>query len=149
MNQKADTNVDYGKKLAKKARLRYVSDDDAGYTRQRNGSGFRYLNSRGHPLRDNKQLERITGLVIPPAWEQVWICRFGNGHLQATGYDSKQCKQYLYHPRWQEAANLEKFALLGDFGKVRRCWATRKPRRANITFTRVSWKATKRENFRG
>jgi DNA topoisomerase-1 len=104
--------------LARDAGLRYVLDDEAGYSRVRNGTGFKYFACDGKVLRDRKTRERIEGLVIPPAWKQVWICRFGNGHLQATGYDSRKRKQYLYHPRWQEAANLEKFARLGDFGRA-------------------------------
>ena len=104
--------------LARHAHLRYVSDEEAGYTRRRNGSGFQYLNVRRKPLRDETQVDRIKGLVIPPAWEKVWICRFENGHLQATGYDVRERKQYLYHQSWQEAANLYKFERLANFGKL-------------------------------
>jgi DNA topoisomerase I len=106
----------YGQKLARQAGLRYVLDDDKGYSRELNGSGYKYLNCQGRVLRGKKVRERIEGLVIPPAWKDVWICRFDNGHLQVTGYDSRKRKQYLYHPRWQEVANLEKFARLGEFG---------------------------------
>jgi DNA topoisomerase-1 len=104
--------------LAKHAHLKYVSDEEPGYSRRRIGSGFQYLNCRRKPLRDENQIERIKGLVIPPAWEKVWICRFENGHLQATGYDVRERKQYLYHQNWQEAANLYKFDRLADFGKL-------------------------------
>jgi DNA topoisomerase I len=118
MKQAITGKNDYGAELARLAQLRYVSDEQTGYSRQLNGSGFKYLNSAGRELRDKRQIERITGLVIPPAWKQVWICRFADGHLQATGFDSRKRKQYLYHPRWQETANLAKFARLRDFGKV-------------------------------
>jgi DNA topoisomerase I len=104
--------------LAKHAHLKYVSDEEPGYTRRRNGGGFRYLNCRGKPLRSKDHTERIKSLVIPPAWEKVWICRFENGHLQATGYDVRERKQYLYHQNWQEAANRYKFERLTNFGNL-------------------------------
>lgn len=117
MTQNVATKANNGAELARRIHLRYVSDEQAGFSRKRNGSGFKYLNCTGKVLRDKKQIDRIASLVIPPAWKEVWICRFANGHLQATGYDSRKRKQYLYHPRWQEAANLDKFARLQDFGK--------------------------------
>jgi DNA topoisomerase I len=40
--------------------------------------------------------------VIPPAWKDVWICPFANGHLQAVGTDAAGRRQYLYHPAWRE-----------------------------------------------
>src|SRR5690606_28983902 len=57
-------------------------------------------------------------LVIPPAWTDVWICRTADGHLQATGRDTRERKQYLYHERWGEISNLEKFARLHAFGRA-------------------------------
>lgn len=61
---------------------------------------------------------RIKHLVIPPAWQNVWICRLENGHLQATGFDTKNRKQYKYHPDWNKLRNQTKFYRLHDFGKV-------------------------------
>src|SRR5689334_19753444 len=87
--------------LAKLARLRYVEDQCTGFARRRNGHGFVYLNCRGAVLRDPRHISRIESLVIPPAWQDVWICSYSNGHLQATGRDSRRRKQYLYHERWQ------------------------------------------------
>jgi DNA topoisomerase-1 len=104
--------------LARLARLRYVSDGDPGYTRQRNGHGFAYLNARGARLRDSRKLDRLEQLSIPPAWTDVWICRFATGHLQATGHDDRNRKQYLYHERWREVANLAKFIRIEQFGQV-------------------------------
>jgi DNA topoisomerase I len=46
---------------------------------------------------------------VPPAWEDVWICPYPGGHIQATGVDAAGRKQYLYHPRWRELRDLEKF----------------------------------------
>ncbi len=69
-------------------------------------------------IRDPKQLERIRRLVIPPAWQQVWICPLENGHLQATGTDIKKRKQYKYHPLWNTLRNQTKFYRLHSFGKA-------------------------------
>ena len=99
-------------------RLRYVSDQLGGYTRKANGHGFVYFNCRGVRIRDDRLIERINSLAIPPAWREVWICRSGKGHLQATGRDARKRKQYLYHQRWGEISNLAKFWRLRDFGKA-------------------------------
>src|SRR5688572_16641246 len=88
--------------IARRARLRYVSDSEPGFSRQRRGRGFAYLSTNGKPLADARHLERISALAIPPAWTEVWICRFAKGHLQATGRDNRGRKQYIYHVRWQE-----------------------------------------------
>ena len=66
--------------LAKLARLRYVCDQDGGFTRRRNGKGFVYVDARGGLLRDPRKIKRIESLVIPPAWRDVWICATSNGH---------------------------------------------------------------------
>ncbi|MDQ3627517.1 MAG: DNA topoisomerase IB [Actinomycetota bacterium] len=82
------------------ARLRSVSVSDAGWTRRRSGRGFIYLDERGERLPD-PSVERVKALVIPPAWRDVWICRYANGHVQATGIDAAGRLQYLYHPDWR------------------------------------------------
>jgi DNA topoisomerase-1 len=128
------------RELAKLAHLRYVSDGKPGYYRRVNGHGFLYFTSRHGRLRDPRELERIEQLAIPPAWTDVWICRFANGHLQATGHDDRKRKQYLYHERWREAANLAKFVRIGEFGqllpKIRRAIA-RDLSGTQLTRTRV------------
>src|SRR6188472_1320928 len=73
--------------MAKAAGLRYVSDQQAGYRRRRSGRGFTYYDWTGKVVRDPKLRERFTQLVIPPAWNDVWICRQENGHILATGRD--------------------------------------------------------------
>jgi len=98
--------------LAQLARLRYVTDEQPGFTRRRNGSGVIYLTSRGRRVRDSRVAQRIDALAIPPAWSDVWICRYVDGHLQATGRDDRLRKQYIYHDRWREFANLAKFLRL-------------------------------------
>ncbi len=96
--------------------LVYVSNSSAGFTRKRNGSEFFYFegNKRIH---DKEQLSRIKSLVLPPAWENVWICKIPNGHLQATGYDKMNRKQYRYHPLWMNIRNQAKFYRLKEFGE--------------------------------
>ena len=111
---KANATVE---QLAALARLRYVSDQQSGYSRKRAGTSFRYF-AAGRQLRDTHRVARIDALAIPPAWRDVWICRLSNGHLQATGRDSRKRKQYRYHERWSEISNLAKFARLEAFGKV-------------------------------
>jgi DNA topoisomerase-1 len=98
--------------LARLARLQYVLDEEAGFARQTNGSGFYYLNGNGRRLRDPQQIKRIETLAIPPAWTDVWICRMPTGHLQATGRDVRGRKQYIYHEHWREISNLAKFLRL-------------------------------------
>ncbi|WP_228975767.1 DNA topoisomerase IB [Streptomyces sp. DH12] len=82
-------------------RLAHVRPTDPGYTRLRHGRGFRYLDTAGRPLRDPAELDRVKGLVIPPAWRDVWICARRNGHLQAVGTDAAGRRQYLYHPAFR------------------------------------------------
>ncbi|SFJ50121.1 DNA topoisomerase IB [Planctomicrobium piriforme] len=104
--------------IASQARLVYISSQIAGYTRQQRGSGFVYFCPDGSLVKDAAILGRIAALVIPPAWTDVWICRRPRGHLQATGRDQRGRKQYIYHARWQAAANLEKFANLQNLGET-------------------------------
>jgi DNA topoisomerase I len=103
---------------AKGAGLRYVSHHVEGIHRQRRGKGFVYTNSRGKPVRDAKTLARICSLVIPPAWQNVWICRDARGHIQAVGEDKRGRKQYRYHPEWRKVRNESKYDRLIDFAKV-------------------------------
>lgn len=95
---------------AKSAGLRYVSDEKPGITRKRKGrSGFAYVDARGKKVRDPDTLLRIRQLVIPPAWEQVWISPDERGHIQAAGRDQRGRKQYRYHPKWREVRDETKY----------------------------------------
>jgi DNA topoisomerase-1 len=105
-------------KAAKAARLRYVMDDAPGFSRQKQGKHFRYLNAEGEIIRDEDEIERIEKLRIPPAWTDVWISPYPNGHIQATGRDAKGRKQYRYHERWMQQRNLVKFSRMIAFGKA-------------------------------
>src|SRR5438552_13937397 len=115
-NEFIEITKDYSR-TAEVARLIYVSDKEEGIVRIKKGSGFSYR-FKNALLKDKKQLERIKKLVLPPAWENVWICYYENGHLQATGYDTKNRKQYRYHALWNALRNETKFHRLYEFGKV-------------------------------
>ncbi|AKQ45450.1 DNA topoisomerase I [Rufibacter radiotolerans] len=101
---------------AQQAGLRYFPDTKPGITRQQKGKKVTYLTAKGEPVTDDKILDRIQKLVIPPAWTDVWISPSANGHLQATGRDEKGRKQYLYHPQWQATRSLNKFGRMLTFG---------------------------------
>jgi DNA topoisomerase-1 len=103
---------------AKEAGLRYVYSDRSGITRHRAGKGFFYRDTEGERITDKKTLERIKSLAIPPAWEDVWICPSPNGHLQATGRDTRNRKQYRYHPKWREVRDETKYEHMMAFGKA-------------------------------
>ncbi|KUH89378.1 MULTISPECIES: DNA topoisomerase IB [unclassified Mycobacterium] len=90
-------------------RLRRSVVRGPGLRRVRRGRGFSYYQPDGTPLTDEATLQRIKDLVIPPAWKKVWICPYPNGHIQAVGTDAAGRRQYLYHQRWQEERNEEKF----------------------------------------
>lgn len=90
-------------------RLRRSTVRGPGIRRVRRGRGFSYQEPDGSPVTDAATLQRIKDLVIPPAWKKVWICPYPNGHIQAVGTDAAGRRQYLYHQKWQEERNEEKF----------------------------------------
>lgn len=103
---------------ARLAGLRYFLDDRPGITRRSSRGGFRYFTPKGAPVRDEAVLKRIRSLAIPPAWTAVWICPRDDGHLQATGRDARDRKQYRYHPRWREARDETKFTRMAAFAQA-------------------------------
>lgn len=104
-------------KSAEAVNLVYVRDTVPGIKRVKRGRDFIYLH-KNKPVKDPAILSRIKSLVIPPAWENVWICTLTNGHLQATGVDVKKRKQYKYHSSWSDLRNQTKFYRLLEFGKA-------------------------------
>lgn len=104
--------------MAKAAGLRYVSDAQPGYTRRRRGRGFSYYDWKGQPVDDLNLRNRFNQFVIPPAWRDVWICRYENGHILAVGRDEAGRKQYIYHPAWAEVRNQVKYSKLLAFGEA-------------------------------
>jgi len=103
---------------AEEAGLRYVSDDRPGYTRKAKGDDFDWLDADGEPIRDEQRLLRIKRLAIPPAWTEVWVSPLANGHIQATGRDARGRKQYVYHDRWREVRDENKYDRIISFGKT-------------------------------
>jgi DNA topoisomerase-1 len=103
--------------LAERAQLRYVSDEEPGITRRKRGKGYSLLGPDGSAVAEIDRA-RIHGLAIPPAWIDVWICQDERGHLQATGRDAAERKQYIYHSDWDEVRDEAKFDRLAPFGKA-------------------------------
>ncbi len=99
------------------ARLKRADCSEAGLRRRRRGKGFEFLDQDGTRLTDEETIARIRELVLPPAWEHVWICPYPNGHIQATGIDARGRKQYRYHDRWRQRRDQEKFDEMIDFAK--------------------------------
>lgn len=100
----------------KDAQLRYIDSSIPGISRKKSGAGFQYFDSSGKVV--NKSiLDRIKELKIPPGWKGVWVCPSATGYLQATGLDDKGRKQYIYHPRWRQACQENKFNKLPDFAR--------------------------------
>jgi DNA topoisomerase-1 len=102
----------------RRARLRRSDCSADGLHRVRRGKGFSYVDDDGNPYRDPEDILRIKQLAIPPAWENVWICRDPLGHLQATGVDAAGRKQYRYHDHWRELRDRQKFDHMVDFARA-------------------------------
>ena len=106
-------------------RLRRSTLDKPGLTRKRRGKGFAYYDSDGELLTDEKTLQRVKDLVIPPAWKKVWISPHPNGHIQAVGTDAAGRRQYIYHQAWQEERAEEKFDRVLDLSLQLPQWRAR------------------------
>lgn len=106
------------KTCARLVGLEYIEGEAYGYTRQARGTGFTYLDSRNQIVADKDLKQRITELVIPPAWKEVWICPSDNGHVLATGVDENGRKQYIYHPKWRTMRDLIKFYRMIIFARA-------------------------------
>jgi DNA topoisomerase I len=114
------------REVARASGLRYASDSRPGFSRRRAGRGFTFRDVDGATIRDPEVLDRIRSIAIPPAWTDVWICPWPNGHLQATGRDARGRKQYRYHARWRARRGSENFGRMVDFARAlprirRRC----------------------------
>lgn len=98
--------------------LVYSADTEPGIRREARGDGFAYRDANGRLVRNKTTLKRIGALVLPPAWQQVWICANPDGHLQATGKDARGRKQYRYHPAWVAERDANKFDALETFARA-------------------------------
>jgi DNA topoisomerase I len=99
-------------------RLKRADCSGPGIRRRGRGKGFEYLDAEGRRVAEPSVLERIRELAIPPAWEDVWICPYPMGHIQATGTDAAGRKQYRYHDRWRERRDAQKFEEMIDFART-------------------------------
>ena len=100
------------------SRLRRSDCSGPGLRRRRHGRGFVYVDPEGGRVEDPEVVQRIHELAIPPAWEDVWICPYPGGHIQATGIDAAGRKQYLYHPRWRARRDQQKFDDMVAFARA-------------------------------
>ncbi|MGH9297790.1 MAG: DNA topoisomerase IB, partial [Acidimicrobiales bacterium] len=100
------------------ARLRRSDLSQPGIERRRRGRGFSYHHPGGGRVDDAETLERIAHLAVPPAWTDVWISPWPNGHIQATGTDAAGRRQYRYHDEWRRKRDLEKFERMVGFAKA-------------------------------
>ncbi|MFI7481819.1 DNA topoisomerase IB [Kocuria sp. M1R5S2] len=101
---------------SRRPRLRRSNCHRPGITRRGHGTGFSYRGPDGTRVQDPEELARIRGLAVPPAWKDVWISPLPNGHIQATGVDDAGRRQYIYHPRWRELKDREKFDRVLELG---------------------------------
>jgi DNA topoisomerase-1 len=130
---------------AEAAGLRYVSDARPGIQRTKSSKGFTYTRADGSRLTDAAVLRRIKSLAVPPAWTDVWICSFTDGHIQATGRDARGRKQYRYHPRFRQLRESTKYEHVVAFadalprirGRVREHMALRGLPREKVVATVV------------
>jgi len=100
------------------ARTRRSDCHGPGIRRVRRGRGFSYHRADGTAVTEPDVLSRIRDLAIPPAWRDVWICPWPNGHIQAAGTDDAGRRQYLYHADWRRRRDAEKFARVRSFGRA-------------------------------
>ncbi|WP_411373995.1 DNA topoisomerase IB [Arthrobacter sp. MPF02] len=90
-------------------RLRRSNASGRGYRRIASGKGFSYRDLDGSTVPQGPVRERLESIGIPPAWTDVWIAPFENGHIQATGVDGVGRRQYIYHPEWRARKDRLKF----------------------------------------
>ncbi|WP_316805512.1 DNA topoisomerase IB [Pedobacter nototheniae] len=107
-----------GKDVVKASGLVYVTDAMPGIYRKGKAGKFFYEDKEGHKITDEKHLDRIKALVIPPAWQNVWIANKPNAYLQVTGMDAAGRKQYKYHAKWTSRRSDDKYYRLYEFGRA-------------------------------
>ena len=115
--KKLEKIIDDPAATARAVKLVYVNDAQEGIRRVRSGKGYSYK-FRNKVVKNKSDLDRIKKLVLPPAWENVWICPLENGHLQATDIDTLKRKQYRYHELWNQLRSQTKFYRMLQFAKA-------------------------------
>jgi DNA topoisomerase I len=106
-------------------RLRRSTVGGTGFRRIRRGRGFCYVDAQREAIDNPEILARIESLVVPPAWTNVWICPYPNGHIQAVGTDAAGRRQYIYHPQWQTERAEEKYDRVLNLAKRLPDWRAR------------------------
>ncbi len=97
--------------------IKRIEDFSRGYFRKKKSKNqFEYINEKGKTIQSKEILARIGALVIPPAWEDVWITRDPDAHILATGIDEKKRKQYIYHPKWIQKKQTQKYNRIIELG---------------------------------
>ncbi len=99
--------------------LKHSSDSEPGISRKRVGErAWAYFDAKGKRIADREEIDRLTAIGLPPAYEQAWYCTDANGHLQATGIDARGRKQYRYHADYRAKRDTAKYEGLLEFGKA-------------------------------
>ena len=99
-----------------KQEIKHVDDEAMSIHKRKRGKGYQYFDEEGNKITDTILLSRFRRLIIPPMWNDVYICKWDDGHIQAIGRDAKGRKQYIYHSEFEKARQEEKFAKMKDFG---------------------------------
>ncbi|MFC3562582.1 DNA topoisomerase IB [Pedobacter jamesrossensis] len=107
-----------GEDVVKASGLVYVTDSAPGFYRKGKPGKFHYEDKKGQKITEERHLDRIKALVIPPAWQNVWIASKPNAYLQVTGIDAAGRKQYKYHTKWTNRRSEDKYFRLYAFGKT-------------------------------
>src|SRR6476661_274691 len=107
-----------GSRKAPSDMLRHSSDAEPGITRKRQGRYWAYFDAEGKRVTDRDEIDRLNAIGLPPAYENAWFCADPEGHLQATGIDSRGRKQYRYHAGFREKRESAKYEGLLEFGKA-------------------------------
>jgi DNA topoisomerase I len=103
---------------AERASLMHIGDEEPGIRRKRFGRYFSYVGPDGERIEEGDTMARIRSLAIPPAWTDVWISPYEDGHIQATGRDQRGRKQYRYHARWSACRDDVKYSSLTAFARA-------------------------------
>lgn len=98
-------------------KIREIDDSAMCISRKKRGRGYSFYDENGNLIKDKKVLKRLKALVIPPMWNEVMVCRFDDGHIQAIGRDAKDRKQYIYHSEYEKRQQEAKFKKMLDFSK--------------------------------
>lgn len=98
--------------------LRHSSDDEPGYSRQKKGRSWAYFDEHGKRVTDRAEIDRLNAIALPPAYTDAWFCKDPDGHLQATGRDSRGRKQYRYHAGFRSRRDKSKYAGCRAFGEA-------------------------------